>query len=278
MTSHYKHLVWLAVSRGHFRLRRALQRLRSPRRILASAIAVLFFTVYVLNGFLVLSSRSSADPTSLQLWLSGGMVLYLIYHAVRCVWTEKQADLDQTAAEELWLGGAPLHRSTVASYRVVSVLISASLKTFFLAIALAPDAKQIVLLAIGIFVALVLLETVRMIWQRFVGGLNTQRIRQLRLIMTMIATATVIQLFGHLASLTAPGSGPGAYALNSFRALGHVASSHAIQLLALPWRPAAMLQQNSRCTRQCSFLPRSLWYPQRCLRWFEWIIGLRRVG
>ena len=160
---------------------------------------------------------------------------------VRCVWTEKQADLEYTDAESLWLGGAPLKRSTVAAYKVNTVLFSASLKTFFLAIALAPDVRHAALLAIGVFAALVLLEIVRMIWQRAVTGLSRRHRVGARIALSAIAAAAVLQFFGQLASITPPGSQPGVYVLNSFRAIGLVASCDAVQWLALPWRPAAML-------------------------------------
>ena len=147
MHSPHRHLIWLTLRRGMFRLRRAANRMRSPRRIVASAIAIIFLCAYVLNGFIILASRRTADPESLRLWLSGGMVLYLVYHAVRCAWTDKQVDMEFTEAESLWLGGAPLKRSTVAAYKVNTVVFSALLKTFFLVIALAPDVQHAGLLA-----------------------------------------------------------------------------------------------------------------------------------
>ena len=241
MSSPHQHLLWLTLQRGLFRLRRAANRMRSPRRVVATAIAIVFLTAYVLNGFLILASRRTADPESLRLWLSGGMVLYLIYHSVRCVWTDRQVDMEYTAAENLWLGGAPLKRSTLAAYKINTVLLSAALKTFFLVVALAPDVEHCGLLAIGIFAALVLLETVRMIWQRFVGGLSTPRRRQVRVALTAVAAAAVIQFFGQLITLTPPGSQPGIYLLKSFHAMGAVASCDTIQWLAIPWRPAANL-------------------------------------
>lgn len=248
MSSPHQHLIWLTLRRALFRLRRAANRMRSPRRIVASTIALIFLCAYVLNGFFILASRRTADVESLRLWLSGGMVLYLIYHAVRCVWTDKQVDMEYTAAEELWLCGAPLKRSTVAAYKVNTVLFSALLKTFFLVIALAPDVQHAGLLATGVFVALVLLETVRMIWQRMVSGLSRRHLIGARIAMSTVAAAAIIQFFGQLASITPSGSLPGVYVLNSFRAIGGVASCDAVQWLALPWRPAALLATTSEIT------------------------------
>ncbi|MCO8123562.1 hypothetical protein NHH03_17590 [Stieleria sp. TO1_6] len=248
MHSPHRQLIWLTARRGLFRIRRFLHRMRSPRRIVASTLAITFLSLYVLNGFVMLASRRTADSRSLGLWLSGGMVLYLIYHAVRCVWTERQVDMEYTEAEKLWLGGAPLKRSTYAAYKVNTVMFSALLKTFFLVIALAPDVRHAGLLATGIFAALVLLETVRMIGQRLISGLSQRYLMASRIALSAIAAAAIIQFFGQLVSLTPSGSAPGLYVLNSFRAIGGVASCDAVQWLAVAWRPAAMLATTTDLT------------------------------
>ncbi|OYP35946.1 hypothetical protein [Rhodopirellula sp. MGV] len=250
MTTPLRHLLWLTARRAMFRLHRGFTRLRSPRRIVASAIAVVFLSVYVLNGVLILASRRTADPESLRLWLSGGMVLYLIYHSVRCVWTDRQVDMEYTAAENLWLGGAPISRSLFAGYKVFSVLFSALLKTFFLAIALAPDVQHFWLLAVGVFAALMMLETVRMSWQRFVTGISQRDLVFWRVSLSIVAAAAVVQLFAELVRITPPGSGPGVYMMQSFTAVGHVASSSCVQWLALPWQPAALLATTSELSTQ----------------------------
>ncbi|MDM4017915.1 hypothetical protein [Roseiconus lacunae] len=249
--------------------------MRSPRRIVASAIAIVFLSVYVLNGVLILASRRTADPESLRLWLSGGMVLYLIYHAVRCVWTDKQVDMEYTAAENLWIGGAPISRSLFAGYKVTNLLFSSALKTFFLAIALAPDVQHGGLLAIGVFAALVMLETVRISWQRFVTGISKRDQGFWRISLTLVAIAAVVSFFAELVQITPPGSAPGIYLMQSFPAIGNVASSPCVQCLALPWQPAALLatspeissQTFSQLVASISLIPAGIVLMVRVDRW-----------
>ncbi len=247
-TSPHRHLAWLTLRRLCFRTRRGLNRLRSPRRLVASLLAITFVGAYLANGLLVMATRKTAEPESLRLWLSGGMVLYLIYHAIRCVWTTKQVDMEYTESEKLWIGGAPIKRSSFAAYKVNTVLISAALKTFFLVIALAPDSQSATLLATGIFVALMLLETTRMVWQRIIGGLSPRHRVAARYAMSAVGIAALIQFFGHLVSITPSGSEPGVYVMNSFRAIGNIASCDMVQWLALPWRPAALLATTQALT------------------------------
>ena len=237
----HRHLAALTAARAKFRAIRTWKRIRSPRRIVATLFACLFFLAYVGNAWLIMSSRAAADPAQLRLWLSGGMVLYLIYHAVRCVWTRRQEELEFSAAEQLWLGGAPIPRSTLAVYFIYNVFVSAVLKTGLLVVVLVQDVPYVSLLALGVFVSMVLLETVRLVWQRWTAGLTDRHRLQMRVAVTAIAIAAVIQAIVHLVAMTPPDSSPGHYLLNSFRAIGALASCDVIQWLALPWWASSAL-------------------------------------
>ncbi len=48
----------LTTWRAKFRIARTLRRIRSPRRIVATSLAVLFFALYLLNGIFILSARA----------------------------------------------------------------------------------------------------------------------------------------------------------------------------------------------------------------------------
>ena len=212
-----------------------LQRLRSPRRLIATTLAIAFLLLYVLNGILILSARQPANPERLRLWLSGGMVLYGLYHLVRCVWTTRVADLELTEAEKLWLGGAPVQRSSLAVYHLGNVVFASGLKTLLLAVVLTRDVQHLELLIAGVFAALLLLEVMRLILQRWSAGL-CQRVRlRMRVAATALAVAVVMQILCRVASMTALGSPTLEYVLNSLVALGETASCGAIQWLSIPW-------------------------------------------
>ncbi len=234
-------LARLTASRSGFRIRRTMKRLRSPRRIVATCLAVLFFALYLLNGIYILSARTPADPERLRLWLSGGMVIYAIYHFVRCAWSKSIADLELTSAENLWLGGAPIRRSSLAVYHMGNVVTAAMLKTFLLAVVLARDVGHLELLIVGVFSSLVLLESVRLIIQRFSAGLRGKTLLRFRVALSLIAASLVIQILARMVAATPMGSPTWKYVLSFFQSLGKTAACDAIQWLSIPWIAAAQV-------------------------------------
>ncbi|MDF1840410.1 MAG: hypothetical protein P1U77_03185 [Rubripirellula sp.] len=235
-------LARLTAMRCRFRIRRTLHRIRSPRRVLATALAVAFFLLYLINGVFILSSREQADPERLRLWLSGGMVLYAMYHCLRCVWSSRAAsDSELTAAEALWLGGAPVRRSSLATYHVGSMVLPTLLKTLLLTVVLAMDVQYVPLLVIGIFCSLLLLEIIRLLIARWSTGISHQQKRRFRTAITCIAAAAAVQVMTRMIVITPFGSPTLIYLLNGFKALGQLAASEIIQWLAVPWIAAANL-------------------------------------
>ena len=239
-------LAALTLTRARFRIERTLRRIRSPRRIVATTLAIAFFVIYLLNGIFILSAREPADPERLRLWLSGGMVIYAVYHAVRCGWSKSIVDLELTPAETLWLGGSPICRSSLAIYHVGNMVVPAMLKTGLLAVVLMRDVQHFEMLVLGMFTSLILLEITRLIVARLIAGMSVRHRRLFRLAATAIALAIAFQVVARVMATTPLGSQTLLYLLNGFRALGEVASSTMIQWLAIPWIPAAHLTVTSQ--------------------------------
>ena len=237
----HRQLGWLALKRIGFRAKRFLKRLRSPRRLIATSLVLLFFSFYVMNGIFILSTRAATDPLHLRLWLSGGMVLYMMYHVVKCAWSTARVDLELSDAETFWLGNSPLCRSSLAVYHVGNLLLPAALKTMMLSILLARDVRYPSLLVIGIFTSLVLLEMLRLTLGRMVSGMSHKQRGWFRLITTCTAFALTIQLLSCVHSSTPSGSPMWLYVINSLQGLGEVASTPMIQFLSTPWIAAAHL-------------------------------------
>jgi hypothetical protein len=239
-------LARVTVIRSRFRCRRTIDRIRSPRRIVATSLAIGFFVLYLVNGIFVLSARQPADPEQLRWWLSGGMVLYAIYHAVRCAWSAELLDLELSAAERLWLGGAPIKRSSLTVYHVGNMIVPGMLKTFLLAVVLFRDVAHLELLVVGIFTSLVLLEIVRLMIARWSAGLDPVERRRFRVAVTLVALAVGIQWTARVLTATPLQSQTWVYILNGFRSLGGVAACPAVQALSAAWMAAAQLAVSER--------------------------------
>ena len=177
-------LAALTLTRARFRIERTIRRIRSPRRIVATTLAIAFFAIYLLNGIFILSAREAADPERLRLWLSGGMVVYALYHAVRCGWSKSIVDLELTPAETLWLGGSSICRSSLAIYHVGNMVVPAMLKTGLLAVVLMRDVQHFEMLVLGMFTSLILLEITRLILARLIAGMSVRHRHLFRLAVT----------------------------------------------------------------------------------------------
>ncbi|MGB7327816.1 MAG: hypothetical protein WBD31_23260 [Rubripirellula sp.] len=263
----HRQLAALLVTRGRYRFARTIARMRSPRRIVATSLTLIFFLAYLVNGVFILATRLPADPERLRLWLSGGMVIYAVYHAVRCAWSHQTADLEMNDAEALWLGGAPIHRSTLAIYHVNGLVFSSALKTGLLAVVLAVDVNHVGLLCLGVFVSLLLLEIVRLTVARWASSIDRRTRTFFRVAATAVAAALTLQVIARVIAMTPPGSATPIYLINGFSALGQTAASDTIQWLSSPWIAAAHLAVTEQFTfltvaqiaASVAVLPLSVW-------------------
>ncbi len=234
-------LTWLRGRRRRFRIQRGLQRMLSPRRIIASGLTVFFVIAYFFSGVYILSARQPADPARLMLWLSGGMVIYGIYYSVRCAWSDRTDSLEMTAAESLWLGGAPVSRALLAVNHVAGLIPAALMKTILLAVVLARDVKHIELMVIGVVTSLILLEIFRITISRWSAGLSSRGRQYFRIATSAIAAAAISLTIATIFAETSLHSPTWVYILNAFGALGSLATCEAIQWLSIPWIAPAQL-------------------------------------
>ncbi len=271
----WQNLTWLRGKRREFRVRRAVKRMLSPRRIIASSLTIFFVVAYMLNGVYILSARQPADPARLMLWLSGGMVIYGIYYCIRCAWSQRTNGLEMTPAEDLWLGGAPVRRSTLAVNHVAGLVPPALAKTLLLAVVLARDVHHIELLIVGVLVSLVLLEIARTTIARWSAGLTSNETRLFRVGITAVALSAVAFAIASIVADTPMRSPTWVYALNAFHAIGQVAACDAIQWLSLPWiAPAHLavaqhytLLTVAQLTLSIALVPLAIWLLVRVDQW-----------
>lgn len=231
----HRTLLRLAMDRSCFRIQRTVQRMLSPKRLIPTAIVIVYGMLYLFYGLAILMSRPPASPDRIQLWLSGGMVLYAIYHAVKSAWSSDEQTSIQSPAETLWLGGAPIRRSSIVVHQITDIALASLLKTILLCTVLAVDVQSTLRLAIGVFAALLLLEISRLIIGRFISSLHASRRGLFRWAITFVAAALAAQILARVVAAVPMGSSTPTYVVETFRAMGQTASSDAVQWLAMPW-------------------------------------------
>lgn len=234
-------LAMLSRSRFQARMERGISKLLSPKRLLATLAAAAFLMLYIANGVLIVLTRQAVDPVDLTLWLGGAMASYGLFHFVRAAWQEPDQRLGLSAAESQWLARAPISNRYLVSHRIANILPATLLKTALLATVMCCDVVSLARLVIGLFLAMVLLESIRLVADRIAGSLSSSGRRAMRCAMTAIAIAIVAQLVARMVASAAGSLHPLAL-LNAFsQALGDTASSTTLQYLALPWKPMAGL-------------------------------------
>ncbi|MEM6363267.1 MAG: hypothetical protein AAF745_02490 [Planctomycetota bacterium] len=252
-------LVTLARMRVQSRVNRWTQSLRSPRGILAATGIITFIALYLWLGMIVADRREPTHPQSLRLWLSGGMVLYLIFHAVKQLWSIDYAEphvlpeqprghRDRNHAEALWLVGGPIQRRWLVWRELLSTFPPAFLKGSPLLIILHGDVDSRWRMAAGVTLAMVTLEGMRRITSTAISALSHRQRAALKLVTIIVVASLAAQLIGFVVSHVQPDADPVAYTLHALVGIGHLASTPAIQVMALPLWPAATFATTSSQT------------------------------
>ena len=228
-------LIRMSLRRTYARVHRSVAKLFSPKRILATTAAVLFLSLYLLNGVLVILTRTPVEPALLTQWLSGSMAVYGLFHFIRASWQEPEPRLGLNDAESLWLVRAPLKNRTIVFYRLASLIPSTMLKTLLLAIVLYCDVTSPVRLVWGLLCAMLLLESIRIIADRVMASISETGLFAMRVAFSAIAISLVGQLIARTVAAASGSVHPLTLVMSFTKASGDMASSSTIQWLAMPW-------------------------------------------
>ncbi|MBB3204605.1 hypothetical protein FHS27_000369 [Rhodopirellula rubra] len=261
--------IWhLESVRTSYRLHRFWARIRSPRQAAASFLAIGFILLYLLAGFTVLSRRDVVDPGRLQLWLSGGMVLYTLYHSIKYLWASRPVDAPTcvvtTPAMSLWVGGGPMSRMFVVLHDVARVVPATIMKSLLLCVVLWRDVPNLFSLWMGVFLALFTLEWMRRIVSHVIDAMNRREKKFLQTASLVVAFALVAALGLQTINETPPGGDPAMYMSTAISEVALFAGSDTVQWFALPLQPASHLAVSQPMWPFTQFIP-AAWMPLHCL-------------
>jgi hypothetical protein len=152
-------LLWLQ-SRG--RRRRMQRRFYQPRRLVLSAVACVLAVIWLGNAAMTVWLRDAAAPQSLRAMLSLGLVVYAIWHLAKAAFFRPEFPFDWTPAERDLLAAMPLLPRDLVAYQLASVTVTTVLKAGLFTLLLLPDLRCLPLGVIGLVLALLTLELVRM--------------------------------------------------------------------------------------------------------------------
>jgi hypothetical protein len=152
-------LLWLQ-SRG--RRRRMWAKFCQPRRLILSAIACVLAVVWLGNAAMTIWLREAASPETLRALLSFGLVLYTFWHFTKAAFFRPESPFDWTPAEHELLLAMPLRPRDLVAYQLASVTVTTLVKSGLFALLMLPDLRCLPLGFVGLVLAMMSLEILRM--------------------------------------------------------------------------------------------------------------------
>jgi len=147
-------------SRG--RTRRIWRRFCQPRRLILSLLACALAIVWLGNAAMTVWLREAGSRPTLVALLSLGLLLYAAWHFAKAAFFRVESPFDWTPAERELLSAMPLRSRDLVSYQLASVTATTCLKAGLLSLLLLPDLHCVPLGALGLLLAMMFLEVLRM--------------------------------------------------------------------------------------------------------------------
>jgi hypothetical protein len=164
MTSMFFHPATVRLLRlqGRGRRRRVWRRFFQTRRLLLSAIACVLAVVWLGNAAMTVWLREAATPETLRALLSLGLLLYAGWHVAKAAFFRPDSPFDWTPGDREILAALPLRSRDLVAYQIASVTLTTIFKAGLFTLLLLPDLRCVPLGFVGVFLAMMLLEMVRM--------------------------------------------------------------------------------------------------------------------
>jgi hypothetical protein len=239
-------LLWLQ-SRG--RRRRMWRRFCQPRRLALSALACVLAVAWLGNAAMTIWLRETGSPETLRALLSLGLVLYAGWHVAKAAFFQPEHPFDFTPEEHELLGALPLRPRDLVAHQLGAVTVTTFFKAALFTLLLWPDLHCVPLNFVGVLLAMMFLEILRMAIQIITWGMSRLALLAYRaaVVAGLVATGFAVGA----AILHASSSGPLSAGAGIFHVpLGFVIQIHdsAFAYAALPFQPLVNLVLTHQAT------------------------------
>jgi hypothetical protein len=147
---------------SHGRGRRIWRRFCQPRRLVSSAVACVLAVAWLGNAALTVWLRETGSPQSLRALVSTGLVLYAFWHFAKAAFFRPESPFEWTPEEREILVAMPLRPRDLVSFQLASVTVTTVLKGGLFTLLLLPDMRSVPLGFLGVVLAMMMLELLRM--------------------------------------------------------------------------------------------------------------------
>ena len=199
-------------------IKRTWERFRSPRRLVLSILGVVLGMIWAGQAVLAILFRESADPAKLALWIPVSFTMYAIWNVLKVVFRKPIQPFEWTPAEEELLVGAPIESTELIRFRFSKILKAALVKSAIFSLVMIPDLAILPLGFLGMLLALLIIDLLRMLCAVVVWGLNRKELWALRIVIGGMVALVFSLLFSMVYSqISAAGGIAGHTIVDIFR-------------------------------------------------------------
>ena len=160
----------LVRQRGLAKLQRMKTQLFAPRRLMLTLLAVVLSLVWLSQVLLSVFMREPADPVMLAKRISFGMMGFTLWQILKVIFRKPVEPFEWTPCERQMLISAPIERSDLVGYRLLTICYSVILKAACFVLVMLPDMKLIVAGFIGMCTGLAFCEFLKTIVELLIHG------------------------------------------------------------------------------------------------------------
>ena len=175
--------------------------MRSPRRIALSALAIILGAVWMGQTLIGMLFRQPADPERIRLWIPMSLLGYGLWHVLKTFTKKPVEPFEWTPTEKEWLIAAPFTRQQLIVFRFASIVRAAVVKAACFSLIMLPDLHILPLAFVGMMLALIFLDLLRMAVEIIAYGIAPRTFRLLRAGVLILAvgagvSALAVGLYG----------------------------------------------------------------------------------
>ncbi len=175
------------------------RRIRRPRRIITSSLAVLFAIIWLSQAVAGILFREAGDPEKLMMWIPLGLTTYALWHVIKVTTRAPIEPFEWTETERELLLAAPFDRRDLIRYRLLNIVSAALVKALCFGLVMIPDLPLWPLGFVGMLLALTFLDLLRMLVEVVVWGVSSATRLKLRV---AVLTLTIgVALSGLISAL-----------------------------------------------------------------------------
>jgi len=173
------------------KISKAFRGLKSPRRMAVTIFATILGCVWLSQIVISIFLRDPADRGMLRERIALGLIGFLLFQMLKITYRKPVEPFEWTPSETQILKTAPISRSSLVVYRMMTTAISATLKAVCFALVMIPDLNFILAGIVGMTLGLCFLELVRIVTEVIIYGVGKRYLQRIRVGVTVAFTGAV---------------------------------------------------------------------------------------